>query len=288
MSVKYLSGRSRTTELSAGQDQVPVIKARAFGEVDFILHGFSTRIGGVSEGKYASMNLAFGRGDAEENVKENFRIIGEALGVSPENMVMAKQTHSANVMRATDAHRGMGILKNRDFDEVDALVTDTRGLCLVTGHADCIPLFFVDMVRKAVGLAHSGWRGTAKDIAGATVKKMTEEFGSNPKDMIAFVGPGICRDHYEVGEDVEKEFEGRYTDLRLTHILKRMPDKNGEKKYLLNLHMANYYNMTAAGIISTNIYLTDICTCCNPGLLFSHRYTKGERGGMCAFLGIRE
>ncbi len=287
MAVTYLSGRSRTTEMTAGTNQVLYITCRAFREMDFIVHGFSTRIGGVSEGKYASMNLSFSRGDADENVRENFRRMGEALGVPPEKMVYAQQTHTANVMRVTEEHAGMGIVKDRNFSDIDGLITNVKGICLVTGHADCIPLYFVDPVKKAVGLAHSGWRGTAADIAGAVVAKMHESFETNPSDIIAFVGPGICRDHYEVGEDTAKEFEGRFTDLRRAHILKSAQEKDGEKKYLLNLFMANYYNMTAAGIISTNIYLTDICTFCNPGLLFSHRYTSGERGGMCAFLGLK-
>ncbi len=154
----------------------------------------------------------------------------------------------------------------------------------MTGHADCIPLYFFDPVKKAIGLAHSGWKGTAGNIAGEVINKMKEDFGTDPKDLIAFVGPGICRDHYEVGEDVASRFEGKYSPLKLKHILKKLP---AEGKYLLNLHMANYYNMTAAGMESLNAYITDICTFCNPQLLFSHRFTNGQRGGMCAFLRLR-
>ncbi len=287
MPIQYLSGRSRTTELISAENRVLYIKAKVFADLDYIIQGFSTRIGGVSEGIYAAMNLSFDRGDKRENVEENYRKMGEALGVEPQRMVLAQQTHSANVLHVTREHAGMGIVRERNFSEIDGLVTDEKGLCLVTAHADCIPLYFVDPVKKAIGLAHSGWKGTAANIAGAVIEKMKEDFGTDPADILAFIGPGICRDHYEVGEDVESKFEGMYTDLRRSRVLKRMPDKDGEKKYLLNLHMANYYNMTAAGVINTNIYLTDICTYCNPKLLFSHRYTKGERGGMCAFLALK-
>ena len=223
-------------------------------------------------------------------MKKNLAIAGLALGVDSKDMVYAAQTHTVNVLHATSAHRGMGITRQRDFSDIDGLVTDEPGLCLVTGHADCIPLYFYDPLKKAIGLAHSGWRGTAGNIAGEVIRKMSEDFGTDPKDLIAFVGPGICRDHYEVGEDVAKEFEGRYSELKLKHILKKLPvtaEGNGEQKYLLNLHMANYYNMVSAGMESLNAYITDICTYCNPGLLFSHRYTKGQRGGMCAFLMLK-
>jgi len=291
MSINYLRGRTRTTELSTGPGRAPMIVFKPFREFeDALVHGFSTRLGGVSTGIYESLNLAFNRGDDEEKVRKNLAIAGQALGVDTKDMVYAAQTHTVNVLHVTSAHRGMGITRQRDFSDIDGLVTDEPGLCLVTGHADCIPLYFYDPQKKAIGLAHSGWRGTAGNIAGEVIKKMGEDFGTDPKDLIAFVGPGICRDHYEVGEDVAGEFEGRYSELKLKHILKKLPvseEGNGEQKYLLNLHMANYYNMVSSGMENLNAYITDICTFCNPGLLFSHRYTKGQRGGMCAFLMLK-
>ena len=142
-------------------------------------------------------------------------------------------------------------------------------------------------MKKAIGLAHSGWRGTVANIAQATVEKMHEDFNTDPHDIIAFIGPGICRDHYEVGEDVASQFEGHYSSLKLSHILKPSESINGEKKYHLNLHMACFYNITGTGVVPENCYITDICTYCNPSLLFSHRYTKGKRGGMCGFLELK-
>ena len=288
MGIKYLTGRSRTTDLLLQKGKTPMIVFRPFKEFeDIIVHGFSTRLGGVSEGIYESLNLGFNRGDDEEKVRENFAIAGSALGIDPQDMVYAAQTHTANVLHVTSAHKGMGIFRERDFSDVDGLITDEPGVCLVTSHADCIPLYFLDPVKKAVGLAHSGWKGTVENIAGAVIKKMGEDFGTDPKDLIAFAGPGICRDHYEVGEDVAGQFEGLYSSLKLSHILKKLPNEGGAQKYLLNLHMANYYNMTAAGMESLSAYITDICTFCNPGLLFSHRYTNGQRGNMCAFLMLK-
>ncbi|MBO6112665.1 MAG: peptidoglycan editing factor PgeF [Lachnospiraceae bacterium] len=287
MNINYLTGRSRTTDLISELGRAPYIAFRPFKDIDYITHGFSTRLGGVSRDIYESMNLSFTRGDNTDIVRKNFDIMGLTLGISPGSMVYADQTHTANVLHVDSSHKGMGITRDRSFSDVDGLITDEPGVCLVTGHADCIPLYFVDTKKHAIGLAHAGWKGTAANIAGVVIKKMTEDFGTDPKDLIAFAGPGICRDHYEVGEDVAERFAGMYGDLKMKHILKRMPDRDGEPKYLLNLHMANYYNMVAAGMENLNAYITDICTFCNPQLLFSHRYTKGLRGGMCAFLMLK-
>lgn len=267
--------------------QAPYIVFKPYENMDFIRHGFSTRLGGVSSGRFASMNLATNRGDDPECVRRNYELIGASLGIAPEDMVYAKQTHTANILHVTGVHRGMGVTRERDFDNIDGLITDTPGVCLVTGYADCVPLFFVDPVKKAIGLSHSGWRGTAANIGGATVIKMHEDFGTDPRDIIAFIGPSICREHYEVGEDVAGQFRGRYSPLKLNHILKPSEPHGDEKKYHLNLHMACFYNISGAGVIPENIFITDICTCCNPALLFSHRYTNGERGGMCGFLELR-
>ncbi|MBO4374786.1 MAG: peptidoglycan editing factor PgeF [Lachnospiraceae bacterium] len=287
MTVKYLAGRGRSTDLVERPGKAPYISIRPFADMENIVAAFSVRQGGVSGGIYESMNLAFGRGDDPENVKRNYAIFGESIGVAPENMVYAHQTHTSNVMKVTKEHCGMGIIKERTFSDVDALITNEPGVCLVTGHADCLPIYLVDRRNNAIGLAHAGWRGTAKDIAGNMIRMMADRFGTDPKDLTGFIGPGICRDHYEVGEDVEKEFEHRYGPVKRSHILKKIQSDGTEPKYLLNLHMANYYNMNLAGMAMEDIYMSDVCTFCNPDLFFSHRYTKGQRGGMCAFLMIR-
>lgn len=287
MTVNYLSGRGRTTDLVNIRGLAPYIAIRPFEGFENVVSGFSTRLGGVSDGIYESMNLAFGRGDDEERVRKNYEIIGLSLGIRVSDMVYAHQTHTSNVMRVTREHCGMGIVKERSFSDVDALITNEPGVCLVTGHADCLPLFFVDRKNNAIGLAHAGWRGTAKDIAGNVIRQMSVEFGTKPENLISFIGPGICRDHYEVGNDVASQFEGRYGEARQAHVLKKKPSSGAEDKYLLNLHMANYYNMTLAGMAMEDIYMSDVCTFCNPQLFFSHRYTNGQRGGMCAFLMLR-
>ena len=164
--------------------------------LDGVRHGFSTRLGGVIAGYYASMNLSFDRGDRKEAVAENFRRIGEALGVRCEDMVISRQTHTTNVRIVTNADRGKRITRERDYTDVDGLVTNVPGICLVTSYADCVPLFFVDPVKKVIGLSHSGWRGTVGKIGRKTVELMHERFGSDPADILAAVGPSVCMDCY--------------------------------------------------------------------------------------------
>ncbi len=270
-----------TTKIK-GQN-VPFITYHTLNDIDWVINGFSTRIGGVSDGQYAQMNLSFMLGDSAHNVNRNFHVFGDAIGVSVEDMVYSHQTHTTNVMRVGSEHKGMGILKERNYADIDGIVTNEPGLCLVTSYADCVPLYFVDTVNRAIGLSHSGWKGTVGNICKNTVELMAEEFGTNPADLIACIGPSICVDCYEVSEDVANKFKEAYSKTESVEIL---TDK-GNGKYQLNLHKANYYNMINCGILSKNISMPDICTCCNPDFLHSHRASGGKRGGLCAFLAIK-
>lgn len=248
------------------------------------IHGFSSRIGGVSRNEFAQMNLSFSRGDDKEHVKENYRRIAAAIGFKDSRIVCSDQTHTNHVREATEADLGKGYLKPKDYTDVDGLITNRPGVMLATFYADCVPLYFVDPVHKAVGLSHSGWKGTVSDIAGVTVKMMHDRYGSEPSDILAAIGPSICQDCYEVSEDVIEQFNSRYP--KELHALLYYKKDNG--KYQLNLWEACRQNMLHAGILPENIEVTDICTCCNPDILFSHRASHGKRGNLAAFLGIRE
>ena len=157
-----------------------------------VVHGFTTREGGVSEGIFSSMNLSFTRGDDPARVKENYRRAAAALGVPAEHIVCSDQTHTTNVRHVTMDDRGKGVFREKDYRDVDGLITDTPGLVLATFFADCVPLFFVDPVRRCIGLSHSGWKGTAARMGARTVEAMPETFGSNPADIRAAIGPSIC------------------------------------------------------------------------------------------------
>lgn len=274
-----------TTKSIVSDYGVPLIRFPAFEALSFIEHGFSTRMGGVSSGIYESMNLSFHLEDSFENVSENFRRIAKALHTAPENMVYSKQTHTTNVMKAEQMHRGMGVVRERSYDNIDGLVTNVPGLCLVTSYADCVPLFFADKKTKSIGAAHSGWRGTVGNIAAVTAAKMQEEYGSKPEDIAVFIGPSICENCYEVSTDVAEQFLDSYSKEEAKHIVKCGKEPG---KYQLNLQLANYYNLLHAGIRPENISISDICTCCNPKLLFSHRASKGRRGILCGFIYIKE
>lgn len=264
-------------EISGG---VPYFVFRDLERTQLVRHGFSTRKGGVSGGCFESMNLGFERGDGPEHVRENFRRMGRAIGFEAESLVLSSQTHTTNVRLVTEADRGKGYSRPRDYEDVDALITDVPGLTLATFYADCVPLFFVDPVRRAIGLAHSGWKGTVHRMGRETLRRMKEAFGTEPRDVRAAIGPSICQDCYEVGEDVALEFRREFwehADERLTY-----RKKNG--KYQLNLWRANEIVLLEAGILPKHLEMTNICTCCNPELLFSHRASGGERGSLAAFL----
>jgi YfiH family protein len=247
------------------------------------VHGFSTRLGGVSEGCLSSMNLSFSRGDSRENVLENYRRMALAMGVPLENFVASDQTHTTNIQVVDADMKGCGILRPRPYKEIDGLITNVPGIVLVTFYADCVPLYFVDPVKRAIGLSHSGWRGTVGRMGAVTVQRMHETFGSHPADIHAAIGPSICQDCYEVSEDVIEEFKKAFREEQQSSLFYKK--ENG--KFQLNLWEANRQILLEAGIPSGQISLPNLCTCCNPRLLFSHRASKGKRGNLAAFLGIQ-
>ncbi|HIT05142.1 MAG TPA: peptidoglycan editing factor PgeF [Candidatus Scybalocola faecipullorum] len=274
---------TETTVLRISGD-VPVIQFKSFRDLPWLTHGFSTRMGGVSAPPFDSMNLSFTRGDDEADVMENFKRFGKAVGVLTSQMVFSDQTHTANVGIVTEEDLGKGILKPKDYTDIDGLVTNCPGACLVTFFADCVPLFFADPVKKVIGLSHSGWRGTAAAIGHETIEMMRHQFGCRPEDIIAAVGPSICGSCYEVSEDVAQVFRQQFrpeeTDTFLT--------EKGGGKYLLDLWQANACILLNSGILPEHLAVTDLCTCCNSDLLWSHRKTGGVRGSLAAFLMIRE
>ena len=267
------------------------IQQRQKGELEYLVfpkleetgvveHLFTTRTGGVSNGIYSTMNLSFSRGDDLECVRENYRRIGEVLGTDPEHMVASKQTHTTNIHLVTKADAGNGITRPSVYDDIDGLATDIPGIALVTFYADCVPLYFVDPVHRAIGLAHSGWRGTVNRMGEVTLQRMKEAFGTRPSDVWTAIGPSICQDCYEVSEDVAQEFISAFEGWADNRLLYRK--ENG--KYQLNLWRANELVLLESGVPKDRIAMTDICTCCNPQVLFSHRASKGKRGNLGAFL----
>lgn len=263
--------------------EVPYLEYPMLRDTGIVKHGFSTRLGGVSGGYYESLNLSFDRGDDPEAVRENFRRIGEAIGVQVEDMVMSKQTHTTNVRVVTEEDRGKGIVRDRDYTDIDGLITNVRGICLVTSYADCVPLYFVDPVRKAIGLSHSGWRGTVGKIGKKTVELMTESFGSDPADILACVGPSICSDCYEVSQDVIDKVKEVFDEA----LWESLFYEKGNGKYQLDLWKTNEEVFQEAGILPEHIAVTNVRTRCNSRILYSHRVRGDKRGNLCAFLALK-
>ncbi len=244
-----------------------------------IAHAFSTRAGGVSGDIFATMNLSFGRGDADDNVRENFRRAMRAIGIPEGCVVFTKQTHKTEVLAVTAAERGIGLERPIPYDDIDGLVTDVPDVALTVMASDCVPVYLYDPVRRAIGLCHAGWRGTVGGIARITAEKMASEYGSRPEDIRAVVGPSIGPECFEVGEEVAEEFAKVFGES----VIRRIP---GARPHV-DLWEANRQAMLAGGLAEEHITVSGVCTMCHPDIFFSHRATGGRRGGNAAFLMLR-
>ena len=268
---------------------VPYLSYPLLENTGIVNHGFSTRLGGVSTGCFSSMNISLTRGDDPEAVKKNRELIAQAIGVEVADFTYTQQTHTTNVKRVYARERG------QSFPETDGMITDVPGICLVTSYADCVPLYFVDPVKKVIGLSHSGWRGTVGKIGKVTVEKMEEEFGCDPADILGTVGPSICQDCYEVSEDVadafKEEFGAEISQDDSTSCYswngKSILMNRGNGKYQLDLWGANRLVLLDAGILPEHLAVTNVCTKCNPDLLYSHRVMGDKRGNLAAFLSLK-
>lgn len=263
-------------------EQMEYLTFPALEETGLVRHLFTTRLGGVSEGIFASMNLSYTRGDEKKAVDENYRRVCNALGCKVNDLVCSDQTHTTNVRKVTKEDKGKGVVIEKDYTDVDGLITNEVGIVLATFYADCVPLFIVDPINRAIGLSHSGWRGTVGRMGRCTLQAMQEVYGTKPEDTVVAIGPSICQDCYEVSEDVAEQFIQEFDRKDHDKIL----FAKGGGKYQLNLWSANVCVFKEAGVREENLHVTDICTCCNPEYLYSHRASQGKRGNLGAFMGL--
>jgi len=248
---------------------------------DVLVHCFTTRRGGVSVGECESLNLSFNRNDSRENVMENFKRIASALDIDYRNMVLSSQVHGCRVLAVTKDDRGKGLVRSSDIFGYDGLVTDQSEVALVTFYADCVPLFFFDSKRKAIGLSHSGWRGTVKNIAAETIRVMKEAYGTDPQDIYAAIGPSIGCCCFEVGQEVHDEFINAFSWSR------DYCKKDVKGKYFIDLQGIIKKSMIDEGIPEDRICISGVCTKCNNHIFFSHRGDKGRTGSLAAIMQIR-
>lgn len=256
---------------------VAYLAFKKFEKYPFISHAFSTRFGGVSKNEFSSMNFYLAGSEQAENVEANYKIFCNALGYDRNKLVRSRQVHGDKIkmISSEDVKNG-----NLNFSGIDGFITDIPGVVLKTSHADCCPVYMFDPVRKVVGLAHAGWRGTVSKIAENLARNFTEKFGSKKENLICALGPCIGECCFEVGEEVKNEFE----NLKLGIAFKQK--ENG--KFNIDIKETNKRILENFGVPSENIIKSDICSSCNKDWLFSHRATQGKRGNNAAFITIKD
>ncbi len=247
-------------------------------ELGILKHGFSTRLGGFSSRPYDSLNLGVRTKDDEAAVIANTRKLCEAAGVSFEALVITDQVHADNIRIVSAEDKGKGFIRERDYSEIDALITNEAGVPLISYYADCVPLYIVDPVKRVVALAHAGWKGTVLKIGKKTVKKMIEAFGSEAKDIIVVIGPSIGHCCYEVDETVISKFNTNFTDTSSFVF----PKDNG--RFMLDLWTANSLALKEIGIKERNIVVSRLCTGCLTDMFFSHRMEGPNTGRMASII----
>ena len=249
---------------------------------DLFVHGISTRHGGVSKGAFDSLNLGLHVEDELNDVRRNRDIFFEGLELPKGQGTTCQQVHGSKVVKITKAQAGSGMY---EFDEsirdADGLITNEPGIPLMLFFADCTPILIADPVKKAIGVAHGGWRGTVASIGAKTVELMVKEYGSRPEDLLAGIGPAIGPCCYEVGAEVIKQFRDAFPDFYDKIII----DENGGQH--LNLWKANQLQLIKAGIKPENIDVAGVCTACNHRQFFSYRADNGKTGRIAAVLSIK-
>lgn len=254
-----------------------------------IVHGFSTRLGGVSQGIYAAMNLRGSQpleevaADAPENVRENYRRLCAALGADSDRLVLSKQVHQDTVRQVTAADDGKGLLRPADYT-ADALVTNVPGMSLMVFSADCIILLLHDPVTGSIGAVHAGWRGTALDLPAKAVAEMGRLYGARPRDIHVAIGPGIGACCFKTHDDVPDALRAAFGP-GLNFAMFPQPDRPG--KWAVDLKAVNAWRLTEAGVPREQIDLCPICTACNTDLFWSHRRTGDRRGVQGGLISLR-
>ena len=275
-------------DYKSGNHTVPLIESPLLQEIRGLRHGFSTRKGGVSKEHLSSLNLGFNLGDEREKVLENFRILGSLFEAKPEDFVLTQQTHSVNVRHVGREDRGKGIFRERDYTDVDALMTDEEGVILSAFSADCVPILFYDKGHRAIASCHSGWRGTHGRILARVIEAMQREFSSKPEEIYIAIGPSICKNCYEVSEDVGEAFLDAFPALREMTKNASPIERVSEEKFHIDLWELNRIIALEAFIPPENISISGYCTMERPDLFFSHRYSQGKRGVQGAFISLNK
>jgi YfiH family protein len=241
-----------------------VLQSEKLRFVAGLTHGFSTRSGGVSRGPYESLNLSLSVQDEGRAVRENRNRWCQALQCQPTRLVIPQQTHGVNILEVDQP----GI-----YADTDALISHCANLYLSIQTADCVPIILYDPGRRAIGLVHAGWRGIIGDISARTVVAMQQHFGTEPEQLLTILGPAICRNCYEVGQEIAHQF------AKAEYIQKG-------SRYFVDLVQAVCHRLIKAGILPENIEILERCTACEPESFFSHRRDGFPTGRQMAVIAL--
>lgn len=250
-------------------------------ETNLVNHCFTTRQGGVSSSYFSTLNTSIFKQDPEENVFANLDTVCSAVGIDYKNLVSTFQTHSDEVYVVEESDIGRGIDRLGEAIRADALITNLRRVPLITYYADCVPIYLVDTENKAIGLVHSGWRGTIQKIVEKTLLKMKEVYSTDPANCVAAIGPSLEKDCFEVDYDVAEQFVSIFGKDNDTIDYK----ENG--KYHIDLWKINADMLIHLGVKEENITVCELCTKCNEELFFSYRRDKGKTGSLSAILELK-
>ncbi len=240
-----------------------------------LVHAFTGRQGGVSTGKITGLNLGFRVEDDPASVMENYRLVGEDLGLPLENTVLAKQTHTNHIRIVTREDAGKGLFRESDITDTDGLMTKERGIPLVVFSADCVPILLYDPKTPAIAAIHAGWRGTEKAIAKNVVAMMQEHFGSDPKDILAAIGPSIGPCCFTFGEDATEHFPQKFCK----------PLSQG--KFLVDIWSVNREQLLTQGVLPEHIDISGLCTVCHQDKFYSYRTHREHTGRQGAIIMLR-
>ena len=240
-----------------------------------------------------SQNIAWKYG--EEGCFENYSELGQSLGIKPDQMVKTIQKHTNKIRIVTKENAGEGVSRpiSAEYDEYDGLITNEKKLLLCTVEADCVPVYLLDTEKKVIGMVHSGWKGTVKKISEVAIKLMVEKFACNSRNILVGLGPHICKECYEVGQDVyeefaqgfckEKELPDKIDSEKLNRIFYRKNDKKIEQKYLLNLEEAVKLTVMECGVPEGNISSAGYCTLHSEITLEAEQGKSGEIIRFCSY-----
>lgn len=263
------------------RDGVQWLGFEHFSQYTNLIHGFSTRIGGVSNPPFASLNLAFHVGDDQAAVVENRRRYCAALGLKLEDLTAGEQVHGDKVRVVVGQDKGCGAFAyDTAFPGTDAFITNEPGVVLSSYYADCVPLFIYDPVHEVLGLAHGGWKGTVKRIGARAIEAMTEHFGTAPQDCLVGIGPSVGQCCYEVDDNVIRPLQNAFPQWA------EFVRAKANGRWDLDLSATNRQVFLDAGVKPENIEVSGLCTACRTDLFFSYRAEQGKTGRMASIIAL--